>query len=342
MPFISSIRGSFGAQSKDRRGPKYVTVSPSVDGFANWRLNDQSLIISTAGEYKITLYESSTFRARVFGAGGGGAQQGGWSQGYVGGSGGYATGIVTLPAGTHTVIVGQGGFGNAFRATIGGGGSAQPKDGTTDNRYSACGGGFSGILSGSGTVHDGTGGGGNTTYRTSGVQARSVIIAGGGGGGGTRTGSDVSHIGGHGGGSSGTGGYYMGNLDNSSFGSQSSAGSLRPNQWGQNRAGEYMLGGHGGDQGYGGGGGGGYFGGSTSDSNTSGSMGGGGGGSGYVHPTLVSSGSLIAGSGQTSPGGVSQSGYITGKSYGGNTSSNTNNSWSGGPGGDGIVIIQPV
>jgi len=103
-----------------------------------------------------------------------------------------------------------------------------------------------------------------------------------------------------------------------------------------------MHGGSGGDQGYGGAGGGGYFAGSNSWSGGGGVMGGGGGGSGFIHPSLASNGITTAGSAQTSPGGVGQTGYITGSGYGGNSSTNTNNSWQGGTGGSGIVHLSPL
>lgn len=337
MPFINSVRGVFGAA-----GPVGVTAPPLITySGTTYNLLTQTLTFSTAGEYSISVFSRSQVRARVFGAGGGGSQPGGWQTPYVGGSGGYAGGILTLSPGTSKIIVGEGGSSNTFRCTIGGGASAQPKSGITDNRYSACGGGFSGIFSGSGTVHDATGGSGNTTYRTSGLQARALIIAGGGGGGGNLSGGgNGPYPGGHGGGSDGTGGYgSTGSVDNDSRGTQSAAGNATPNQWGQNTAGAYMQGGHGGDQGYGGGGGGGYFGGSTANSQNH--MGSGGGGSGFLSSS-VSNGSLIAGTSQTSPGGVSQTGYISGSGYGGNTGGGSSNSWTGGAGGAGIVILAPL
>lgn len=335
MPFISTVRGSFGSLGKvGITAPPLVTYNGTT-----YNLNTQTISLTSAGEYSITVVMPIPFRARVFGAGGGGSQNGGWQTPYVGGSGGYATGNILLPAGTHKVIVGEGGSSNTFRTTVGGGASAQPKSGVSDNRYSACGGGFSGIFSGSGTVHDGTGGSGNTTYRTAALQARALIVAGGGGGGGNlSSGGNGPYLGGHGGGTNGTGGYgFTGQVDNNSRGTQSSGGLQNGNQWGQNTPAVYMQGGHGGDQGYGGGGGGGYFGGSTANSDNH--MGGGGGGSGFIHPSLVIGGSLVAGSGQTSPGGSGQSGYITGYSYGGNTGGSTSNSWNGGSGASGMVIL---
>jgi hypothetical protein len=70
-------------------------------------------------------------------------------------------------------------------------------------------------------------------------------------------------------------------------------------------------------------------------------MAGGGGGSGFLSSS-ISNGSLIAGTSQTSPGGVSQTGYIAGRGHGGGASGNSNNSWQGGTGGSGIVILAPL
>lgn len=338
MPFINSVRGVFGAA-----GPVGVTAPPLITySGTTYSLLTQTITFSTAGEYSISVFSKCQVRARVFGAGGGGSQTGGWNSPYVGGSGGYAGGILTLSPGTSKIIVGEGGSGNSGRVTIGGGASAQNKTSNTDNRYSACGGGFSGIFFGGGTIHDSTVSTGNTTYRTAGVQARALIIAGGGGGGGNR--SDTSgmgpYTGGHGGGTDGIGGYgSTGSIDTSSAGTQSAAGSATPNQWGGNTAGAYMQGGHGGGEGYGAGGGGGYFGGSTA--NSANHMGGGGGGSGFLSSS-VSNGSLIAGSSQTSPGGVGQTGYINGSGYGGGTGGSTSTSWTGGAGGAGIVILASL
>jgi hypothetical protein len=71
-------------------------------------------------------------------------------------------------------------------------------------------------------------------------------------------------------------------------------------------------------------------------------MPGGGGGSGFLHPSLVTSGSTTAGSGQTSPGGSGVAGYIGGVGRGGDVGSSSSNSWNGGAGGNGLVIISPL
>lgn len=338
MPFISSVRGRFGGLGKSGLTAPYglITYAGTIYNMAS-----STITFSTPGEYSIVLAYPSKVRARVWGAGGGGSQPGGWGSESIGGSGGFSTGIVSLAEGTSKIIVGEGGNGNTARFVFGGGRSAQPNGGESDNRYSACGGGFSGILSGSGVVHDSTPSV-NNNYRTALLQARSIIIAGGGGGGGNRSGGTVNNfIGGHGGGSSGTGGMVNGSIQSATAGTQTSAGSNSfGDQWGGRIAAAFMGGSSGSGQGYGAGGGGGYFGGSSGENSSY--MSGGGGGSGFIHPTLVTSGSTSAGSSQTSPGGVGTTGYVSGVGYGGNTGSSGSNSWNGGAGGNGLVILTVV
>lgn len=338
MPFISSVRGTYGGLGKTG-----ITAPYSLISYAGtvYNMASSTITFSTPGEYSIVLPYAGRVRARVWGAGGGGSQPGGWGGQSVGGSGGFSTGVVSLPAGTSKVIVGEGGNGNTARFVFGGGRSSQPNGGESDNRYSACGGGFSGILSGSGVVHDSTPSV-NNNYRTAELQARSIIIAGGGGGGGNHSGGTQGQQGGHGGGSSGTGGYVVNSLQTATAGTQTSAGSNSfGDQWGGRIAAAFMGGSSGSGQGYGAGGGGGYFGGSSGENSSH--MSGAGGGSGFIHPTLVTSGSTSAGSGQTSPGGNGTTGYIGGVGYGGNTgSSSSSSSWNGGSGGGGLVILTVV
>ena len=259
MPFISSIRGTFGVQNKQFQTPQYITVSPSVGGQGDFRIIDQLPIsLTIPGEYTISLPFGGSFRANVWGAGGGGSQPGGWGGQSVGGSGGYATGVINaLPKTSFKLIVGEGGSGNTARYTFGGGRSSQPNGGESDNRYSACGGGFSGIFSNSDAVHDSAPTSGNL-YRTSSVQARSILIAGGGGGGGNISGgSNNTHKGGHGGGSSGTGGESNGSVQSTTAGTQSGTGATNfGDQWGGRINPAFMGGGSGSGQGYGAGAGG--------------------------------------------------------------------------------------
>jgi hypothetical protein len=338
MPFISSVRGRFGGLGKTGLTAPYALIAYAG---TTYNMASSTITFSTPGEYSIVLPYASRVRARVWGAGGGGSQPGGWGAQSVGGSGGFSTGIVSLPAGTSKVLVGEGGNGNTARFVFGGGRSAQP-GAASDNRYSACGGGFSGILSGSGVVHDSTPSV-NNNYRTAELQARSIIIAGGGGGGGNRSGGSTNNFrGGHGGGSSGTGGVVDGSVQSTTAGTQTSAGSNSfGDQWGGRIAAAFMGGSSGSGEGYGGGGGGGYFGGSSGENSSY--MSGAGGGSGFIHPTLVTSGSTTAGSAQTSPGGDGVTGYIGGVGYGGSTGTGTSNSpWTGGAGGGGLVILTVI
>jgi len=58
MPFISSLRGTFGAQSKRNKFPPYITgVSGSVQGGSSFNLATQSITWSSAGEYYLLLFE---------------------------------------------------------------------------------------------------------------------------------------------------------------------------------------------------------------------------------------------------------------------------------------------
>lgn len=349
MPFISSVRGSFGALNKQRRTPAYLTVSPAVNGKTVFRLIDEPLIITTAGEYSITADSQFTFRAKLWGAGGGGAGAG-WSSSHEGGAGGYATGIVNL--GTNTsfkIIVGEGGYGpvtgptgNGSFCTIGGGASSSPPTSGSDYQYSASGGGFSGIFTGTDTIHT-TNVLQNSNYKSSTVQARSVLIAGGGGGGGNETGGQGgSYRGGHGGGTNGTGGFRNGLID-STKGTQTAVGTWDANGiWNPSLSQSLsnygvpgrMQGGPGEGGTYGGGGGGGYYGGSSSTSSSR--MGGGGGGSGYFNSSFVSSATLTAGTSYDQPGNYTDSSWASPSGIAGVGTRSTS---AGTRGNDGRVVI---
>lgn len=315
MPFISSLKGTFGALNKELRGPTYLTVSPAVNGQSVFRLFDQELIITSTGEYSITVPANSLFRARLWGAGGGGAGSG-WSTSDEGGSGGFATGIINSGSTTtFKIIVGEGGYGpvegptgQGGFCTIGGGASSSPPPNGGDYQYSASGGGLTGIFTGSTTIHT-TSVLGSSNYKSAAVQSRSVLIAGGGGGGGNTNDSSGSCRGGHGGGSEGSGGFRAGSLISSTRGTQTSVGTWDSNGvWSPSlntSLSSYgvpgrMQGGPGEGGTYGGGGGGGYYGGSGNTS--SGRMGGGGGGSGYFNPSFVSSAVLTTGTQWNQPG----------------------------------------
>jgi hypothetical protein len=354
MPFVSSIRSTFGAQSKQLRTPLYITVSPAIGGVSAFNLSSgSSITFTTEGEYTCTVPAGSTFRATMWGAGGGGAGSG-WSSSWPGGSGGYATGLINLGGiTTFKVIVGEGGYGpvtgptgDGGFCTIGGGASSSPPPSGGDYQYSGGGGGFSGILTGSDTVHT-TYVIENSNYKSATTQARSVLIAGGGGGGGNKadTGSQ-DFSGGHGGGSSGTGGYRQSSLITSTAGTQSSVGSIQSgSSWSpdpQTTFNNYgvparMQAGPGTGGTYGGGGGGGYFGGTTSVDQPNGQMGGGGGGSGYFNPSFVTSAVLTAGTSQTAPGNNGSALYANPAGIGG---SGNRSSSSGNRGNAGRVVIS--
>lgn len=349
MPFVSSIRSTFGAQSKQLKTPPYATISPSVGGVSSILLSSASFFaFTTEGEYTVTFPPNITFKAGVWGAGGAGAGSG-WSSSWSGGSGGYATGsISTASVQTFKILVGEGGYGPVTGPTgdggfcvIGGGASSSPPPSGGDYQYSGGGGGFSGIFTGTDTIHT-TYIIENSNYKSATLQARAVLIAGGGGGGGNKSESGgQSFLGGHGGGSSGTGGYRNGSLISSTAGTQSSVGSIQSgSSWSpdpQTTFNAYgvpsrMQAGPGSGGTYGGGGGGGYFGGTTSIDQPNGQMGGGGGGSGYFNPTYVSNATLTAGTDVTTPGNYTDAKWASPAGIGGAGTRATSNGTRGNAG----------
>lgn len=224
----------------------------------------------TSGTFTITADLDTTATIKAWGAGGGGTTDGG-----IGGGGGYSTGTYTFVSGTtYTLIVGQGGGGVVGGRNAGGGGGGtglQFVGNTTPIIVAGAGGG--GAQGGAGR-NAGAGGG-----------ATGGAGAGSGGAGGTQ-----SAPGAGGSGSRRTGAAGIGR--NGGYGSTGSQSSRFATGFGTGGWGSY----NGGDAGSGGGGGG-YWGGGEGGGDAGGF--GGGGGSGYVHPTLVSSGVTTAGSGQT-------------------------------------------
>ena len=223
-------------------------------------------------------------RATMWGAGGGGGTAGGWSYGAPGGAGGYSTGIITVnPSDTLYIVVGGGGQVNSSTSAYGGGGIANRSG--SDNRYGSGGGGYSGVFTASTPS-----------------QVAALIIAGGGGGGGSSR-AGTSNQGGAGGGTTGEDGYspYDSKTGYRGRGGTQSAAGADASCDSANASGfqAALLGGTCRVNGYGGAGGGGYWGGSAGGYSESNTMGGGGGGSGYLHPTLVASGTLTVGSATT-------------------------------------------
>ena len=257
--------------------------------------------------------------AHVFGAGGGGGNQSGWQDASPGGAGGSAVGTIdTSSLSSLIMIVGQGGEGQdgvgstAIRSSFGGGGGGTT---TSDNAYGAGGGGLSGIF--------------NSSY----THGNSILIAGGGGGGGAmnNTSGSSKARGGAGGGTTGENGASVDSSFKGRGGTQSAGGAAPANGYGHGNpnsgtgiAGSALQGGGDTDgYSYGGKGGGGYYGGSEGSYDEPSNMAGGGGGSGYQNTSLVSNGTLYAGSGQT-PGNSSSS-YRNGLGDGGNVATDGDN-----------------
>ena len=306
--YTFTIRATANSKTSDRQYT--ITVeAPTVQVFSYTGSNQTFTVPS--GVTSVT--------AHVFGAGGGGGHLSGWDDESAGGAGGSAVGTIdTSSLSSLVIIVGGGGIGqdgvgstNTPPAFGGGGGST----GTSDNSYSGGGGGLSGIFNGSYT------------------HGNSILIAGGGGGGGAMnntTGSSKSR-GGAGGGTTGEDGSSVDSQYRGRGGTQSAGGVAPANGYGHGNfnsgtgiAGSALQGGGDTDgYAYGGKGGGGYYGGSQGSYQEPNDMAGGGGGSGYLHPSLVSNGTLYAGSGQTP--GNSSSTYRNGLGDGGNARTNGDN-----------------
>jgi len=249
--------------------------------------------------------------AKVWGAGGGGGNVGGWVFGSTGGGGGYTRGIIPVTAGqVLPIVVGQAGMtcwwgpGNNSSTQTGGFGGGGGLYSNVDNRYAGSGGGYSGIFNSTGVI----------------TQANALLIAGGGGGGGSSrspwdaferinssqywTGAGYGGAGGglqgQAGGAMADGRIAMGGWEGTQlrggYGGGYGANTLAASAAGGTGAGGASLAGYGGalyggiggtSQGYGGGGGGGYFGGGGGAYVEPNTMAGGGGGSGYINPSVL-------------------------------------------------------
>jgi|TARA_R100000084_G_scaffold45804_1_gene18833 hypothetical protein len=305
-----TLRATSGSQTTDRAFS--ITQKAPVSQTFNYTGSHQTFSVPT-GLTAIT--------AHIWGAGGGGATHGGWTHSWYGGAGGSAVGTINVSSiSTLLITVGQGGGGNddvdttAVRDAFGGGGG---NTSTSDNQYSGGGGGLSGIFNGSS----------DTDY----TQSNSLIIAGGGGGGGNKNGGG-DFRGGAGGGTNGQDGVCSSDSPHRGRGGTQSAGGVAADDNSNaDAAGSALQGGKNPSTNYGGGGGGGYYGGSSGSYNSG--MGGGGGGSGYLHPTLVSNGTLYAGNYET-VANSSSSYYSSGiATAGANSASNADD------GGHGKVVL---
>jgi nitrogen regulatory protein PII len=286
-----------------------ISINPAWQGKTSWNLDtDGDLAISSTGTYTISSSNASV-NLKLWGAGGGGTTDGG-----LGGGGGFASGNFIISNGTsYNLIVGQGGGGVVGNRNAGGGGGGTGIQDTTGNVIIVAGGGGGGSQGGVSRA-GGAGGGTNGAAAT-----------GQGGLGGTQSGPGAG-----GSGSRRTGAAGIGR--NGGFGGTGSQASRFAVGFGTGGWGAL----NGGDAGSGGGGGG-YYGGGEGGGDAGGF--GGGGGSGYIHPTLISSGALTSGSGQT-PGNNADGARGTaalGGTGGTNGSDGVNSS-----GFDGKIVISPL
>lgn len=166
MPFISSVRGSFGAQSKSRRNFNQDMLSRITGG-----------TVTTAGGYRIHTFTStgtSTFNTSQWGSlnieyliiagGGGGGNLGGG-----GGAGGMLSGSTSIAANSYSLTVGNGGSrstqetGHSYEGTSGGNSTfigLTAIGGGNGRRYNTASAAASGGSGGGGGAHQSGGGGG--------------------------------------------------------------------------------------------------------------------------------------------------------------------------------------
>jgi len=218
--------------------------------------------------------------AKLWGAGTGGGNTGGWSFGSPGGGGGHSYGIIPVtPGATYYIVVGAAGQTNYTSSTTLGYGGGGGLNGTADNRWASSGGGYTGIF--------------NSVTPS---QGAALLIAGGAGGGGASR-QGFGNAGGAGGGSTGQDGgspYDAKSAFGGKGGTQSAGGVGGTG----GSAGGALFGGAGGvGNTYGGGGGGGYWGGGGGSYSESNTMAGAGGGSGFVGASVLM-GATFTGAGQ--------------------------------------------
>lgn len=269
MPFVSSLRSTFGPQSENRGVSVGSQISEAVRQGATTGLPTGGTIVlangyrhhifSSAGNntFSTTTLSPQTIEAHAWGGGGCSGGGGGWDTWSSAGAGGYGSGNVSAPASTswNAYVGGRGRNSNVSTDGTGGAGSGWGNGG---------GGGLSGLFTTAGTMNQGT----------------ALVVSGGGGGGGTsRTGGNGTAgvcLGGGGGGSNGQDGT---SWDSNYRGRAGTTGGAGGSSSGGGQAGSGMNGG--GSSPHGAGGGGGYWGGGGGGYNEPNDMGGGGGGSGF-------------------------------------------------------------
>lgn len=292
MPFVGSVRGTFGAISENRGVSNPGGIAELVRQNPNSSALPTGGTITVAGGYRIHTfsYTGSDQTLVLSGslgtitnvecylyAGGGGSGNTGWGRYSAGGGSGFAGGTISsMTVGTYKIVVGQGGgAGSSGRTAYGNGGSGY-------SWGNGGGGGLSGIFD-------------SNTF----AQANALLIAGGGGGGGasrvTNDGCGSGNRGGGGGGSSGQDGEgYDGAQFAGRGGTQSSGGSGHTSGSGSGESGSALQGANRSSS-HGAGGGAGYFGGGAGAYYEPNTMGGGGGGSSYYKTSAISSPVLTSG-----------------------------------------------
>lgn len=320
----------------------FITINSSNQ----YNLASQNYTASTNGYYTLVPQTNANVLVQVWGAGGAGST--GTAGPSRGGAGGYVEGIVSLVAQTtYVFLIGEGGYGTLYNYPTSVTGTKSFPDGGAsiqNEGYGQGGGGGSsrfGLLSQSGFNLT------NSVSNYNNVNAEYLMIAGGGGGGSDYTYGWGGTAAGFGGGltGSGGGGFYNGanseSLESTGKGGTQSAGGAAgttPARLSYSQAGSKYYGG----DGSGGAGGGGYYGGGGARGYYS--MG--GGGSGFIHPSLVSSGLFYTATAGQSTHFISPNprndrpSSTTG--YGGETVAGVRYSSVGGKGFDGAIKISLV
>jgi hypothetical protein len=279
MPFVSSVRGSYGPQDKRFKDGKPTNEKDTREFYRNTFATGGTITyaggyvihtFTSAGTFDSTNLGTANVEAFIWGGAGGGQNGSPWGFGSNGGGGGFAGGTISMSPGIKIIKVG--GRGRSYS-------SAVPESAGTGNTWgNGSGGGLSGVFN-------------NNTYN----QGNALLIAGGGGGAGASRTSGAGNVAGAGGGTNGVDGSSPYAGGHNGRGGTQSAGGATPS--GNSGSGAGALQGGTGASPYGGGGGGGYFGGSGGGYVEPETMGGGGGGSGFFNSSLVSSPTLTAGSG---------------------------------------------
>lgn len=267
---LSSVNPTTGSTN----GGTTITISGT-----NFAAPQTTVYEYTGGDQTYTVPAGiNSIRVKMWGAGGGGGDKGGWTYGYAGGGGGYTAADLNVTPGQNlTVMVGQGGLGGSFpngSVNYGGGGASCVG---SDCAYAGSGGGRSAIR----------------------VGGEDILTAGGGGGGGSTYNYSSNQIGGAGGGSKGQDGTSNIAMTRGLGGTQLAGGlgGVGSNTIG--RAGTKYTGGSPNTHSYGGAGGGGWYGGGGGAYSNDNTMGGGGGGSSYIGGAGVVNGKTLTGNGTT-------------------------------------------